>query len=128
MIRTAERCCAQTRNELQTACAKRDAVVRPAEARLSETANPRIDEFARELEKMRNSLRPETETAPSIEGKIISVRSSHESFDAAISRINAILVRELKALALLPLTDDQLSEALEGLRQSIPAIVMKKVR
>jgi hypothetical protein len=128
MIRTAQRRCAQTRDELRNACAKRDAVVTPAEARLRETANPGIDEFARELEKMRSSLRPETETAPSIEGKIIIVRSSHESFDAAISRINAILVRELKALALLPLADDQLSEALEDLRQSIPAIVMKKVR
>jgi hypothetical protein len=128
MIRAAERRCTQERQELRNACAKRDSVVLPAQARLAESASTMIDDFARKLENMRSSLRAETETAPSIDGKIIVTRSNHESYNAAVNRINAILVREIRALALRPLTEDELSQELEHLRQSIPIIEMKKIR
>jgi hypothetical protein len=128
MIRAAERRCTQERQELRNACAKRDSVVLPAQARLAESASTMIDDFARKLENMRSSLRAETETAPSIDGKIIVTRSNHESYNAAVNRINAILVREIRALALRPLTEDELSQELENLRQSIPIIEMKKIR
>jgi hypothetical protein len=128
MIRAAERRCTQERQELRNACAKRDSVVLPAQARLAESASTMIDDFARKLENMRSSLRAETKTAPSIDGKIIVTRSNHESYNAAVNRINAILVREIRALALRPLTEDELSQELENLRQSIPIIEMKKIR
>jgi hypothetical protein len=103
-------------------------IIDGADYYLASTADPKIKQFQKELEERRGSLSPEAQSGKSFQGKLVITHSTHESVNAAVDRINRIICDDLKKLALQPLSEIELSEALEDLRQSIPAIVMKPVR
>jgi hypothetical protein len=103
-------------------------IIDAADSYLAATADPKIREFQKELEKRRSSLLPETQSGTSVEGRSIITHSTYESWQAAVNRINEIICSDAKALALLPLTEAELETALEDLRRSIPEIRMEKIR
>ena len=103
-------------------------IIDAADQYLTATADrPKIYQFQKELEERRSSMRPEFQEGRSFEGKPVITHSTAESVNAAVDRINQIICRDLKALALEPLNESELKAAIETLRQSIPFIEMKRI-
>jgi hypothetical protein len=127
MIAEAERPYQHATQERQNVCAKHERLIAALDNNLIRTADPRIDLFARELEAMRNSLTVSEQIGPSVSGQTIVTHSNAASCQAAAIKINRIICDELPRLKLQPLGDDELTAALQALRESIPKIKMEKI-
>ena len=127
MIAEAERPYQQAVQDRSNACAQHDRVIATLEYDLCRTASPSIDKFAEELEQIRRSLTLSEQIGTTANGRQIVTHSNAPSMQRAAVRIAEILCRELPRLKLEPLTDDELAEALQALRESVPKVVVEKL-
>jgi len=76
---------------------------------------------------MRGSFQLSEQMGQAPNGQIVVVQSNSRAMQIAALRICRILCDELPQLRLQALNDDELTEAIDSLRQSIPPVVSERI-